>query len=653
MSETTRSAASPLPSLSEPAPAEAVFAAFDGVPEPEAAAALAAVAARIAAARRPAAVSDIPAGSTYFTQFVVHDLDFRGPDDASGPIRLDLALIYGDGPGHDAYCYQVPSRPGMPRHLLRIGRSRPTATSPAWGAARDLPRIGCPHLDAHAAESKTEVLIPNRFSDSNLLLGQVQTLWMLLHNAIAGQIVPILSGREAYDGRPAEAVRDGFHLARRVCRNIYAETIRADVLNVWLMPELRAVYGGGRAQSPAGGRLPGTPPEFLKGVARLGHGLVREIYALGPQMPVVGLRSLVRHTGTGRPHDMPLTEDWLVDFSRFVAVDGSEPQRARALGPHVARAFGQSDGTDAPLILRDLEACTHAGLRSVSALADWARDLLPADALAGDPARWQKAVAAWLEADTPDAAIPADLAARLAADPPLVLFLMLEAEADTGGRTLGALGSILMGETLAAALPAPATGADVDMVKAEVFGGRVPGCLAEIVTFLQAHYKFAEGARLHPATAPAPAEPTRSRKLSGGPRMLDSQNRDQSPPIPRIEVADYIEMGRLVHQWVREPETRPADVAELKRQLDGIAEVPDRIKEVEFCQGTLEKLVLRLPVPEMIEESYSNMTDPLIEAAYPFPQFYADVYNPGFGPVMTPLETLLARVGDYTIAQCK
>ena len=293
MTETARPDLPPRASLAETPAAGTVFAAFEGIAADEATAALSGIAARIGAARKPDAQSDIPAGSTYFAQFVVHDLDFRGPDDRAGPIRLDLALVYGDGPGHDATCYQVPSRPGMPRHLLRIGRSRPIPTSPAWGAARDLPRIGCPHLDAHAAEAKTEVLIPNRFSDSNLLLGQVQTLWMLLHNAIAGQLLPILSAREVYDGRPADAVRDTFLLAQRVCRNIYADTIRADVLNVWLMPGLRAVYGGGRARSPAGGRLPGTPPEFLKGVARLGHGLVREIYALGPQMPVVGLRSLI------------------------------------------------------------------------------------------------------------------------------------------------------------------------------------------------------------------------------------------------------------------------------------------------------------------------------------------------------------------------
>ncbi len=134
--------------------------------------------------------------------------------------------------------------------------------------------------------------------------------------------------------------------------------------------------------------------------------------------------------------------------------------------------------------------------------------------------------------------------------------------------------------------------------------------------------------------------------------MLDSQT-VTTPPIPRIEVADYIEMGRLVAQWATEPDTWPKDVDELKTQLDGIAVVPDRIKTVEIVQSTLDHLILRLPVKEMIEESLERMSDPMGDGTYPLPQFYSDHYRPGFGPVMTPLDTLLARVGDYTIAQCK
>ena len=228
---------------------------------------------------------------------------------------------------------------------------------------------------------------------------------------------------------------------------------------------------------------------------------------------------------------------------------------------------------------------------------------------------------------------------------------MLEAEADTGGKTLGALGSVIMGETLTAALPPVEADAELEAARALVFRGAAPASMADLIRFLQRTFRFAEGARLHPSED-TPTRAPSSHSVPGGTSMLDIQAVAKQP-IPRIDVADYIEMGRLVAQWATDPATRPADVAEFKRQLDGIAVVPDRIKSVEFVQSTLDHLVLRLPVKEMIEESLERMTDPLDHGRYPLPQFYADHYRPGFGPVMTPLDILLARVGDYTIAQCR
>lgn len=149
-----------------------------------------------------------------------------------------------------------------------------------------------------------------------------------------------------------------------------------------------------------------------------------------------------------------------------------------------------------------------------------------------------------------------------------------------------------------------------------------------------------------------PAGERRSGEASGaaGQAMRDIEAVARQP-LPRIDVVDYIEMGRLVAQWVTEPETRPADVAELRRQLDGIAVVPPSIRSVGFAQSTLDHLVLPLPAREVIEEAIERTTDPMADGHYPLPQFYDDHYRPGFGPVMTPLDTLLARVGDQTIAQ--
>ena len=275
---------------------------------------------------------------------------------------LDLGLIYGDGPKHDAFCYQVPAEAGAGRHLLRIGRARPTPTSPAWGAARDLPRTSCPNLDTRPVETRTEVLVPNTFSDSNLLLGQVQVLWALMHNAIAATLVETRCRRRGL--RPGQPDQPR-HLSRRDpprrARQLADAAVPRPLRRADAAP---AVVGRARSARPA---------EFMAGVGRLGHGLVREIYSLNDQLQVAGLRNLVRQTSTGRPHDMPLTEDWLVDFSRFFAIGSSVPQRARALGPHVARPFATglgvgTDGSADGLVLRDLIACTRGGLRSVRSL---------------------------------------------------------------------------------------------------------------------------------------------------------------------------------------------------------------------------------------------------------------------------------------------
>jgi hypothetical protein len=160
------------------------------------------------------------------------------------------------------------------------------------------------------------------------------------------------------------------------------------------------------------------------------------------------------------------------------------------------------------------------------------------------------------------------------------------------------------------------------------------------------------GARLHMSEDEAPIGAPATDPVPGGNPMLDV-HAPTKPPISRIEVTDYIEMGRIVAEWASDPQTQPATVEQLKEQLDGIAVVPDRIRSVEFVQSTLDHLILRLPVKEMIEESLERMSDPMGDGRYPLPSFYSDCCRPGFGPVMTPLDTLLARVGDDTIAQCR
>jgi hypothetical protein len=187
-----------------------------------------------------------------------------------------------------------------------------------------------------------------------------------------------------------------------------------------------------------------------------------------------------------------------------------------------------------------------------------------------------------------------------------------------------------------------------------VFRGDLPERVAELVLFLQRHYRFADGARLHAAAHDAPEPATHSRSPKEA-LMLDDRTAKPAPNGPQglVHVADYIELGRVVTDWAIGDQKLPDDVDELRKQLDGIAVIPKNIKKVKFVQGKEDVLVIRLPDPELVRQSKEELENPLVEGPYMLPKFYDDLYQRQFGPQMTPLEIFLARVGDYTIAQCR
>lgn len=650
--------------ITEDAGAGEAFAAFADPESGAGAEALFWIATKIGRTRRPGVHSAIPAGATYLAQFVAHDLDLRAREDIDGRPQLDLALIYGDGPRHSTFAYQVPRGPGEPRSLLRVGRARPAWNSPAWGAARDLPRASCPHLDAQGADSRTEAMVPNSFSDSNLILGQMQMIWALLHNALVAGLT-----------ERGMAAEPAFETARRVARHVYRDVVINDMLGAWLSPRVRGRYVADRPGRLSPAPLARLPRAFMTGVARIGHGLVRESYAMNEQRGFEGLRNLIRHTSTSRPMDMPLTEDWLLDFSFFFDFGDGRVQHARAIGPHLPRPFALGGGVrlDQPtpkdgLVLRDLVACTRGAtaqngampsVRALVARIEAAAPGLLEGCFVQDEIAMRAAVDAWLahmpvdgrgRAEPPLRLDPA-LRAAIAADPPLTLALMLEAEADEGGATLGALGSILMAETIVAALPDHAPADELDAARDAAFHGAAPARMTDLVRFLQRHYRFPDGARLHSA-APGAATPDMPKRKQPEATMLD-----QNPPAASglFEVSDYIELGRIVADWTQNADSRPSCIDELREQLDGIAKVPDNFGDIQFVEGRADVLVIRLPEKELMAatqralEGGSSMTQP----PYKLPKFYDDIYHRHFGPEMTSLDIFLARMGDYTIARCQ
>lgn len=124
---------------------------------------------------------------------------------------------------------------------------------------------------------------------------------------------------------------------------------------------------------------------------------------------------------------------------------------------------------------------------------------------------------------------------------------------------------------------------------------------------------------------------------------------DQTKPITRVVISDYAAMGRQVLKWAESEAARPKTIKDLKKQLDGIADVPDRIKHIEFVQSTLERLVIRLPPIEMALEGLARVENLGPTDDYREPRFYKDKILSGD---VGNLEFFFSRVGDYTIAQC-
>lgn len=164
-----------------------------------------------------------------------------------------------------------------------------------------------------------------------------------------------------------------------------------------------------------------------------------------------------------------------------------------------------------------------------------------------------------------------------------------------------------------------------------------PEKLGELIQFLEGAHEV--DALPRPETARGPAQ------------ILNFDGfQKRRPPTPQIEIADHVEFGRIVAAWAADPGSRPTTVAGLAEQLRGVAKVPASLQRVAFAQGDAETVVINLPAPDALQDALDDAADPQATAQPPIPQFYADLFRPGLGPVLTPTDTLLARLGERSLS---
>lgn len=256
-----------------------------------------------------AAVGAVPAGYTYFGQFLAHDLVFldrhRPAMENLREARLELDSLYGHGP-----------RPAL-RHLY--ARHEPakfllgTAVKGAKGS--DLQRT----IEGRA-------VIPDQRNDDNVIVSQMHLAYQRAHNAIV----------DALRAAPhALAEHTAFDEARRIVRwhhqwlalEDYLPRILDDTNASALADDLQALREGCacRASPYDTTRRPWIPNEFSLATFRFGHAQVRPRYVLNGRLGPIALTP-DHPDAPGHTHLLlgrPLPEHWHVDWRFFLPHDSA------------------------------------------------------------------------------------------------------------------------------------------------------------------------------------------------------------------------------------------------------------------------------------------------------------------------------------------
>jgi hypothetical protein len=304
----------------------------------------------------------IPAGYTYFGQFVDHDLTFE-PTSTLGRYndprslqnfrtpRFDLDSLYGSGPMSQPFLYDWTPRehPGV---RLLVGRN---PEGPEF-AAEDLPR------NQHG-----RALIGDGRNDENLIISQLHLLFIHFHNKVVDHVL-------AKDGDIPSA--DLFEEAQRLVRWHYQWIVKNDFLPQIVPEQLADVdreYFRWRRpffrwRMP---HRPFMPVEFSVAAYRFGHSMVRDDYRPNDRHPNVPILTPRRQFGPTLAGFRRLPAGLEIEWKHFFVTDSKTfPQRSMRIDPSLARGLGHLPPDKASLAYLNLRRGNDLGLPCGGDVAD-------------------------------------------------------------------------------------------------------------------------------------------------------------------------------------------------------------------------------------------------------------------------------------------
>ncbi|UBF29041.1 hypothetical protein K9N68_15085 [Kovacikia minuta CCNUW1] len=417
----------------------------------------------------------IPAGYTYFGQFVDHDitLDITSLTDKQNDPReienfrtpgLDLDSLYGAGPSVQPYLYDPTSEP---RGKFLIGETTQS------GTRRPGEVIGVKPNDLPRAFSKV-ALIGDPRNDENLIVAQMHLAFLKFHNKLVDKL-------------------GSFEEARKTVVWHYQWIVLNDFLRRILdTKQLDEVLNKGR-HFYRFRQYPFIPVEFSVAAYRLGHSMVRAVYdynrvftlhniSTDSKLTEATLELLFAFTQksdsdpNGGPGLNPtLPSNWIIDWRRFFELEGVKKEDvglSRKLDPYLAEPLTNLPNVPPPssLAIRNLRRGLKLGLPSGQRVAK-SMGLCPLS---------PKDIAT----SGSDGAVAKELGFDV--ETPLWYYILKEAQIKGKGERLGEVGSRIVAEVFVGLLEADKTSFLVSNPNWQPTLGKVPGrfTLADLLDFV-------------------------------------------------------------------------------------------------------------------------------------------------------------------------